>query len=159
MCVVDKYNILHLSQRQTFNPFQDHDMLNYFETLRDIFADECHPTSEEDWAKTYEEHGEFFKEANSEFDKLWSDFQRYREVRNGYSNRDAKYPWGFVKRIEAIDIILSRLAGETYHDHHDWQEIYSDMKYVLGWYDKKLADRRKRKREARKQQKLSRNLT
>ena len=129
-------------------------MLHYFETLRDIFADECHPESKEDWVKTYEEHGEFFKEANSEFDKLWSDFQRYREVRN-HSNRDAKYPWGFVKRIEAIDIILSGLAGQTYHDHHNWKAIYSDMKYVLGWYDKKLADRRKRKREAKKRQKLS----
>ena len=81
-------------------------MLNYFEKFRDIFADECHPESKEDWAKTYEEHGEFFKEANSEFDKLWSDFHEYREVRNGYSTPDPKYPWGFVKRIRNIHLLM-----------------------------------------------------
>ena len=144
-------------------------MLHYFETLRDIFADECHPKSEEDWAKTYKEHGKLFKETYAEFQKLFDDYNMHREVRNGsYQNhRDAKYPWGYLSRFETVHMILYKLNNGTYHiktfyndvNHHDWQAIHSDIRYVLGWYNKKLADRRKRKREARKQQKLSRNLT
>ena len=139
-------------------------MLHYFETLRDIFADECHPKSEEDWAKIYEEHGDLFKEAYAEFQKLFDDYNMNREMRGDFQNyRNVRYPWGFLGRFQGLQSILARLDCRSYHIHHinrhDWKEIHGDVKYVLGWHDKKLADRRKRKREATKQQKLSRNLT
>ena len=133
-------------------------MLHYFETFRDIFKDESYPKSEEDWAKIYEEHGDLFNEAYDEFRNFLSAYECHKE-RRGESNRDAKYPWGYLGKFEAVELILARLAYRSYHihriNHHDWKEIHSDVKYALEFWNKKLSDRRKWKREARKRAKVS----
>lgn len=118
-------------------------MLNYFEKFRDIFADECHPKSEEDWAKIYEEHGDLFKQAYAEFEHFYDDYLYHRDNQGGY-NRNAKYPWGFKAKFQTVSEILYKLNDGTYHiktfyndvTHHNWKQIHRDVKYALEYWDK-----------------------